>query len=48
MEAKCKEYGWSVIAVAMQLDHVYWFVEASPRVPASEVVKQCQGVTAYE
>lgn len=48
IEAKCKEYGWRVIELAIQPDHVHLFVETFPTVPASEVVKQCKGVTSHE
>jgi putative transposase len=48
IEAKCKEYGWRVIEFAIQPDHVHLFVETFPTVPASEVVKQCKGVTSHE
>jgi len=48
IEAKCKEYGWRVIELAMQPDHVHLFVETFPTLPASEVVKQCKGVTPHE
>jgi len=48
IENKCKEYGWRVIELAIQPDHVHWFVETFPTIPASEVVKQCKGVTSHE
>lgn len=48
IEAKCKEYGWHIIELAIQADHVHLFVEVFPTVPASEVVKQCKGVTSHE
>lgn len=48
IEAKCKEYGWRVIELAIQPDHVHLFVETFPTVSASEVVKQCKGVTSHE
>ena len=32
----------------MQSDPVHLFVEVFPTVPASEVVKQCKGVTSHE
>ena len=48
IENKCKEYGWRVIELANQPDHVHLFVETFPTVPASEVVKQCKGVTSLE
>ena len=48
IEAKCKEYGWRVIELAIQPDHVHLFVETFPTTAASEVVKQCKGVTSHE
>ena len=48
MEATCKEYGWHIIELAIQADHVHLFVEVFPTVPAYEVVKQCKGVTSHE
>ena len=48
IENKCKEYGWRVIEVAIQPEHVHLFVETFPTTPASEVVKQCKGVTSHE
>ena len=44
---KCEEYGWRVIELALQPDHVHRFVETFPSPPASEVVKQCNGLTAH-
>lgn len=46
--AKCEEYGWRVIELAIQPDHVHLFVETFPTTAASEVVKQCKGVTSHE
>lgn len=43
-----QRYGWRVIELAIQPDHVHLFVETFPTVPASEVVKQCKGVTSHE
>jgi putative transposase len=48
IEAKCQEYGWRVIELAIQPDHVHLFVETFPTTAASEVVKQCKGVTSHE
>jgi putative transposase len=48
IENKCKEYGWRGIELAIQPDHVHLFVETFPTTPASEVVKQCKGVTSHE
>lgn len=48
IETKCKEYGWHIIELAIQPDHVHLFVETFPTIPASEIVKQCKGVTSHE
>ena len=48
IEARCKDYGWQIIELAIQPDHVHLFVETFPTIPASEIVKQCKGVTSHE
>jgi putative transposase len=48
MENKCTEYGWRVIEVAMQPEHVHLFVETFPSVLTCEVEKQCKGVPSHE
>jgi putative transposase len=48
IENKCQEYGWNIMECAIQPEHVHLFVETFPTTPASEVVKQCKGVTSHE
>lgn len=45
---KCEEKGWEVIELAIQPDHVHLFVRAFPDTPASEIVKECKGLTSFE
>lgn len=45
---KCEERGWTVIELAIQPDHVHLFVRAFPDTPASEIVKECKGLTSFE
>lgn len=48
MEARYKEWGWGLIELYIQQDHVHLFVETFLTVLVSEVVKQCKGVTSHE
>jgi len=48
IENKCKEKGWQILEIAIQPDHVHLLVETFPTTPASEVVKECKGVTSHE
>lgn len=48
IEARCDECGWRVIELAVEPDHVDLLVETFPTTPASDVVKQCKGVTSHE
>src|SRR5262249_26015112 len=51
--ARCRELiagtgdapGWKVRALALQPDHLHWFVRAWPNTRAADVVKACQGLT---
>jgi putative transposase len=45
---QCEAQGWQVINVTVQPDHVHLFVRAFPTTPASEIVKECKGVTSHE
>jgi len=44
---KCAEQGWEIIELASQPDHIHLFVRVNPSVAASEVVKECKGVTSF-
>lgn len=44
---KCDEKGWQVLNLSVQPDHVHLFVRVFPTNPASEIVKECKGITAY-
>ena len=48
IERKCEEKGWQIVELAIQPDHVHLFVRAFPDTPASEVVKECKGLTSFE
>ena len=46
IEQKCATKGWQVLELAIQPDHVHLFVRVWPTDSASEVVKECKGITA--
>ena len=46
IRAKCQEQVWNVLQIAIQSDHVHLFVQVSPDVSASQVVKSVKGVTS--
>jgi len=48
IETTCAEYGWQILELTVQPDHVSLLVETFPSIPASEVVKQCKLATAHE
>ena len=48
IEAKCLERGWHIVELAIQPDHIHLFVRAWPTTPASDIVKECKGVTSFE
>jgi putative transposase len=48
IEAQCEECGWRILELAVEPDHVDLLVETFPTTPASDVVKQCKGVTSHE
>lgn len=45
---KCEDKGWKVLELAIQPDHIHLFVQIWPDNSASEVVKECKGITSYE
>ena len=47
IEQKCEEHGWTILNITIQPDHVHLFVRAWPTTPASEIVKECKGITSY-
>ncbi len=47
IEGKCIEQGWEVLALAIQPDHLHLFVRVNPSNSASEVVKECKGITSF-
>jgi putative transposase len=48
IEQKCDERGWHIVELAIQPDHIHLFVRAFPDTPASEIVKECKGLTSFE
>ena len=48
IERKCEEKGWTVVELAIMPDHVHLFVQAFPDISASEIVKECKGLTSFE
>lgn len=47
LENKCSEKGWEILALAIQPDHIHLFVHVWPSDSASEVVKECKGITSF-
>jgi putative transposase len=47
IEAKCAERGWTILALAIQPDHIHLFVRVWPSDSAAEVVKECKGITSF-
>lgn len=48
IERKCEERGWVILQLVVQPDHIHLFVRAWPEVSASEIVKECKGLTSHE
>lgn len=44
---KCEQMAWQVLELAIQPDHIHLFVRAFPTTPASDIIKECKGVTSY-
>ena len=47
IEGKCAEHHWEILALAIQPDHIHLFVRVTPSDSASEVIKECKGVTSF-
>jgi putative transposase len=47
LEGKCAERGWTILALAIQPDHLHLFVRVWPSASAAEVVKECKGITSF-
>ena len=45
--AKCAEKGWTILALAIQPDHLHLFVRVWPSDSAAAVVKECKGITSF-
>jgi putative transposase len=48
IEAQCEECGWRILELVVEPDYVNLLVETFPTTPASDVVKQCKGITSHE
>jgi putative transposase len=48
IERKCDERGWEILNLAIKPDHIHLFVRVFPETAASEVVKECKGLTSFE
>jgi putative transposase len=47
IEGKCAERGWTILALAIQPDHLHLFVRVWPSDSAADVVKECKGITSF-
>ena len=48
IEKKCQQRGWIILQLAVQPDHIHLFVQAWPETSASQIVKECKGLTSHE
>jgi len=47
VEQKCAERSWTILELAIQPDNIHLYVRVWPTDSAADVVKECQGLTAY-
>jgi putative transposase len=47
IEEKCKEKGWTILALAIQPDHIHLFARVWPSDSAAEVLKELKGYTSF-
>lgn len=48
IEKKCQQQGWIILQLAVQPDHIHLFVRGWPETSASQIVKECKGITSHE
>ena len=48
IEDKCSARQWAILELAIQPDHIHLFVRATPAASASDVVRECKGVTSHD
>ena len=48
IERKCQQQGWIILELAVQPDYIHLSVRAWPETSASQIVKECKGVTSHE
>jgi putative transposase len=47
IEDKCTERGWTILALAIQPDHIHLRARVWPSDSAADVVKECKGITSF-
>ena len=47
IESKCAEKGWHILVLAIEPDHIHLFVRVWSSDSASDVVKECKGITSF-
>src|SRR5258708_1912352 len=47
LEAKCKEKGWDILMLAIQLDHIHLCVRVWPSDSPAAVIKELKGYTSF-
>jgi putative transposase len=47
IEEQCQEKGWHILTLAIQPDHLHLLVRCFPSNSASDVVKECKGITSF-
>lgn len=47
IEEKCQQKGWTILTLAIQPDHIHLEVRCFPSTNASDVVKECKGITSF-
>lgn len=48
IEKKCEQQGWKILQLVVQPDHIHLFVRVWPETSASQIVKECKGITSHE
>ena len=46
IQDKCLEYGWEILNLAINPDHVHLFIRAFPTTAAATIVGQCKGASS--
>ena len=48
IKKKCEQYGWEVLNLSIQPEHVHLFVRAFPTIAPFQIIKECKGISSYE